>query len=109
MASTWPASATVMGRMVTPAGFIAGVQPGSAASGPARGEWRRRRPGAVIAVPARRRVAGGGQDRAGDRVQLPDLLGRERVEQGPADLLDVAGAAATSTAYPSSVSSASWP
>src|SRR5262245_11654424 len=91
MASTWPASAPVMGRMVTPAGFIADGRPGSAAGGPARGERRRRDAGAVIAGLARRRVADGGQDRAGDRAQLPYLLGRERVEQGPADVLDVAG------------------
>src|SRR5215475_7249523 len=82
MASTWPASAPVMGRMVTPAGLIADGRPGSAAG---------RRAGAAIAVLTRRRGADGGQDRAGDRVQLPYLLRGERVEQGPADLLDVAG------------------
>src|SRR5215470_10001686 len=97
MASTWAASAPVMGRTVTPAGrrpvsVIADrLAGGSAAGGPARGEWRRRFAAAAIAVLARRRAAGGGQDRAGDRPQLPYLLGGERVEQGPADLLDVAG------------------
>src|SRR6266516_5425275 len=47
--------------------------------------------GAALAVLARRRAADGGQDRVADRPQLPYLLGGERVEQGPAYLLDVDG------------------